>query len=239
MQLSQLLVADPLTMSWHSKRSLLQLHLLFLGLFIEPHRRNLLDLGMYRLGNTRINSEDLDKLRKIEEQCVSAARQSARVASLLQIDNLIRSRCWVSMYVIPNMIIFTSSNDIGFRFTSFNGCAVLLFSASQKLLEHGGEEIGYDLSYASSHLNVLSLCSHDNAIARQLYIPLQIVFNDIREVMVSPVYRKIRDMHIVIKDEALVPPSYYDEVEGAKEVSRIILDLTRRINNVLRERLEF
>ena len=97
MQLSRLSLADPLTMNWHTKRSLLQLHILFLGLFIEPYRDCLVDLGGFRLSNTPIESEDLEALKAVEEQCVLAARQSARVASLLQLDNLIRSHCWVSV----------------------------------------------------------------------------------------------------------------------------------------------
>lgn len=99
MQLSRLSLSDPLTMSWHEKRSLLQLHLLFLGLFVKPYRGCLVDLGRFRLSNTPIETEELEALKAIEEQCVLAARQSARVASLLQLDNLIQSHCWVSVYV--------------------------------------------------------------------------------------------------------------------------------------------
>jgi hypothetical protein len=95
------------------------------------------------------------------------------------------------------------------------------------------------LSYASSHLNVLSFCSYDNPVARKLYITLQIIFNDIREVGASPIYRRMRDLNIVVKDEAHVPPSHYDAVEGAEEVSRAIVDLTRRIMGVLQESLSF
>jgi hypothetical protein len=128
---------------------------------------------------------------------------------------------------------------MGVRYTSFTGCAILLFSASQKLLELLGEETGQDLAYASSHLNVLSLCSYDNPSARRLYIPLQIIYNDIREVIVLPVYHKMRELHIIVKDAAHLPPSHYDRVEGAEEVSKTILDLTRRITDTLRERLNF
>ena len=101
MQLSQLSLADPFAMNWYSKRSLLQLHILFLGLLIEPYRKGLVNLGRHRLNNNvaPIALEDLEAWKTVEEQCILAARQSARVASLLQTDNLIRSRCWVSMYV--------------------------------------------------------------------------------------------------------------------------------------------
>jgi hypothetical protein len=99
MQLSQLSIANPFTTTGHAKRSLLQLHILFLGLFIEPYRVCLVDIGKYRLDDPSREPDNLKDMEDIEEQCVSAARQSARVASLLQIDDLIRSHCWVSVYV--------------------------------------------------------------------------------------------------------------------------------------------
>jgi hypothetical protein len=110
MQLSRLSLADPLTIDWHSKRSLLQFHILFLGLFIEPYRKCLLDLAAFRLSSTSIRAEDLEALKTVEEQCVLAARQCARVVSLLQIDDSIRSHCWVSVYVNSNTNCFTSSD---------------------------------------------------------------------------------------------------------------------------------
>jgi hypothetical protein len=100
MQLSRLSLADPLNMNWSTKRSLLQLHILFLGLLVEPFRDYLIDIARFRLDEVAsTDSKDVDSLIRIEEQCVLAARQSARVTSLLQVDNLIRSHCWVSMYV--------------------------------------------------------------------------------------------------------------------------------------------
>ncbi|KAF2446652.1 hypothetical protein P171DRAFT_472109 [Karstenula rhodostoma CBS 690.94] len=208
MQLSRLSLADPFATSGPTKRSLLQLHILFLGLFIEPYRDCLVDLGRFRLDNPPIGSEDLEALKSVEKQCVLAARQSARVASLLQIDNLIRSHCWVSVY------------------TSFTGCAILLFSASQKLLELHAEAVGEELS-----------C--DNATARKLYTPLQIIFNDIREVMVSPVYREMREMHTVVRNVALMPLSQDDAIEGVGEVCRTISDTTRRVMDILQQGLNW
>ncbi|KAI0573665.1 hypothetical protein Alg130_09998 [Pyrenophora tritici-repentis] len=196
MQLSRLSLARPFTTDLATKRSLLQSHILFLGTFVEPYRKYLVDLGNFRLSNTLVEPDDLEDLKHLEEQCVLAARQSARVASLLQMDNLVRAHCWVSIY------------------TSFTSCAILLFSASQKLLGLYSEEIGQDLSYASSHLNLISLCSYDNSIARTLYTQLQIDFNEIREVAVSPVYREMRNTRIFVKDPMLVPRSHYDPILG-------------------------
>jgi hypothetical protein len=95
MQLSHISLSNPLTLDWHTKRSVLQLHILFLGLFIEPYRRCLIDLGKFRLGDKPKGKLDLEALISVEEQCVSAARQSARVASLVQFDNLVRAQCWI------------------------------------------------------------------------------------------------------------------------------------------------
>lgn len=112
MQLSRLSLADPLTMNWNTKRALLQLHILFLGLFIEPYRTCLVDLGKFRLHDTSIEPQDLEPMKNVEEQCILAARQAARVVSLLQVDNLIRSHCWVTMYVNHISNQYTSSNAI-------------------------------------------------------------------------------------------------------------------------------
>jgi len=101
MQLSQLNLGSPFTMSLTMKRSLLRIHILFLGVFIEPYRKCLVDLGNFRLGNASVEFDNLEDLEHLEEQCVLAARQSARVASLLQIDNLVRAYCWISMCVSP------------------------------------------------------------------------------------------------------------------------------------------
>jgi hypothetical protein len=241
MQLSRLSLADPFTMNWHTKRSLLQLHILFLGLFIEPYLTCLVDIGKSRLGDIPLDSEILETMKLVEEQCVLAARQSARVASLLQIDDLIRAHCWVSVYVNHSSGDCSTSSNAGIddRYTSFTGCLILLYSASQKLLLLPGEEIGQDLLYASSHLNVLSLCSYNSGTAKKLYTTLQIIFNDIREVVVSPVYRAMRELHPVLKDVALGPVSLDDAIEGAGEVSKTISDLTRRVISVLQESLSF
>jgi hypothetical protein len=99
MQLSRLHLEDSRTINWYTKRSLLQLHMLFLGLFNEPYRAWLVELGQSRLADSSSETEDFEMMKNIERQCISAARQCARVMSLLQVDNLIRSHCWVALYV--------------------------------------------------------------------------------------------------------------------------------------------
>ncbi|KAI4940868.1 hypothetical protein J4E91_011125 [Alternaria rosae] len=54
-------------------------------------------------------------------------------------------------------------------------------------------------------------------MARQLYVKLQIIFNDIREIAASPIYRTMCEMRIVVEDVALVPSSHYQAVVGAEE----------------------
>jgi hypothetical protein len=105
MQLSRLHLEDSRTITWNTKRSLLQLHMLFLGLFNEPYRTWLVELGKSRLQGSSSDSEDHEVMRNIEKQCVSAAQQCGRVMSLLQVDNLIRSHCWVALYVNQTMPI--------------------------------------------------------------------------------------------------------------------------------------
>jgi hypothetical protein len=126
------------------------------------------------------------------------------------------------------------------RYTSYTGCGILLYSASQKLLQLLGEEVGQDMLYASSHLNALSFCSYTNDIARKLYLQLQVVFNEIREVVVSPGYHAIRELHSAANDDVeQAPLLQYAGVDGAEEVVNPVLDLTRRITDILQENLSF
>ena len=82
MQLSQLSLANPLAMNWHSKRSLLQLHTLFLGLLIEPYRYGLINLGRYRLNNNGATMalHDLEALENVEKEKVEAVERKEREA---------------------------------------------------------------------------------------------------------------------------------------------------------------
>jgi hypothetical protein len=74
-------------------------------------------------------------------------------------------------------------------------------------------------------------------MARKLYIRLQIIFNDIKEIVVLPVYRTMREMHVVVQDVALMPLSHYYAIKGADEVSKTILDITRSSIDLLQERI--
>jgi hypothetical protein len=235
MQLSRLSIADPYDLDWHSKRSLLQLHIIFLGLFIEPYRDGLVDLARSRLGDATLNPEDFEALHHLEEQCILAARQSARVTSLLQINDLIRSHCWVAMYVCSKRSIQQLTQGHGCSYTSFTGCATLIFAASQKLLQLFGEEAGQDLSYAALHLSALSYCSFDNTMAKKLHSQLLIMFNDIREVIMSPVYRAMLGRGITIEGRAVGSFSHYNTAEGAEEMSRAILEISRNSMALLQD----
>jgi hypothetical protein len=70
---------------------------------------------------------------------------------------------------------------------------------------------------------------------RKLFGQLQIIFNDIREITVSSVYRELREKNVVIQDRALGPHFDYDATEGTEEVSQAILGVTRSCMDMLRE----
>jgi hypothetical protein len=95
MQLSRLNLADPLAQTGHTKRVLLQLHTLFLGLFVEPFRTRLVEIGNIRLGKIPASQQDRQIMEQIEGQCIQAARQLSRIVGLLQVNQLVRSQCWV------------------------------------------------------------------------------------------------------------------------------------------------
>ena len=70
-----------------------------------------------------------------------------------------------------------------------------------------------------------------------LYIRLHIIYNDIREAMVSSGYREMRESRLAIKSMALVPSSHQDSVEGVVNVSTTLSGLTERIIGILQESL--
>jgi hypothetical protein len=63
------------------------------------------------------------------------------------------------------------------------------------------------------------------------------MFNDIRETAFSPAYQTIQKSLPDNRNLALVPASYYDAIEGAREVRENILGLVNCIIGVLQERV--
>jgi hypothetical protein len=103
MHLNQLNGHKSANFPYHMKRSLLQMHFLFLVQLIEPRRDLLISLAESRLqrpGQHFGNEDDIED----ERQCISAAQQGARTVSILQFDNMIRPRCWVCVYVVSRRV---------------------------------------------------------------------------------------------------------------------------------------
>jgi hypothetical protein len=127
----------------------------------------------------------------------------------------------------------------GQRYTSFTGCAVLLYSATQKLLMLNATETSHDLLYASSHLNLLSLCSFNSSTGRELYSMMQVVFNDIRDILVSPAFDKVSKTFSNISRRTGHIQFNTQPEEGFQETMMHIRDLARRVLNILQQRLDF
>jgi hypothetical protein len=70
-----------------------------------------------------------------------------------------------------------------------------------------------------------------------LYTKLHIIYDDIREAVVSPVYRRMRESRLAVKNVALVPSSHYDSVAGAMNANSTLLGLTERVVRILQESL--
>lgn len=62
---------------------------------MEPYRKCTFVLSQFGLGDILLSAEDLEALTSVEDLCVLAARQSSRVASLVQFDNLVQPRSWI------------------------------------------------------------------------------------------------------------------------------------------------
>ncbi|CAI6237711.1 unnamed protein product [Periconia digitata] len=187
MQLSHICLDDPTVSDFQTKHMLLQFHILFLSLVIEPYRKCMRVLGKVRMGNIPIGTADLEALTSVEDYCVVSARQSARVASLVQFDNLVHAHSWTLLYAC------------------YVGCIILLHSAMQMLLQGNRDAVGLELAHASSHLGILSVCSYKNEVARRMYGRLQVIFNDAKDLLALPT--NIDYMQVTTWDETIASPN--------------------------------
>jgi hypothetical protein len=72
-------------------------------------------------------------------------------------------------------------------------------------------------------------------MAKKLHSQLLIMFNDIREVIMSPVYRAMLERGVTTEDRAFGSFSQYDTAEGAEEISRAILEISRNSMAMLQD----
>jgi hypothetical protein len=108
------------------------------------------------------------------------------------------------------------------------------------MMTQNEEEVGHDLAYAASHLNLLSLCSYNSSTARSLYSTLQIIFSEIREIIVSPTFRNMRSsLKDVQKTPQNQPRQQSDFGAGFEDTNMRIRDVVERILTVLQQRLSF
>jgi hypothetical protein len=96
-----------------------------------------------------------------------------------------------------------------------------------------GEEVSHDLLYASSKLSALSRCSHDSQTSKTLYATLQVLFDEIRRIYTSPVYRVMRQKHVNLRDANLMFASQHLDDDGMAETSKDILDIAKRALDIL------
>jgi hypothetical protein len=96
-----------------------------------------------------------------------------------------------------------------------------------------GEEVSHDLLYASSKLSALSHYSHDSQTSKTLYATLQVLFDEIRRIYTSSVYRVMRQKHVNLCDANLILASQHLDDDGMAETSRDILDIAKRALDIL------
>jgi hypothetical protein len=103
-------------------------------------------------------------------------------------------------------------------------------SAAQNLLSLALDDVGRDLAYASSYMDLLSFCSHHGSAAREYYRRLHPVFSSIRDLASSPVSDMMNEMQLSVgsqtANEGIV-------VDGSGETSASIQDVTRNVIGLL------
>jgi hypothetical protein len=66
---------------------------------------------------------------------------------------------------------------------------------------------------------------------------LQLIYNDVREIVLSPTYRSMRDLNLVAHNVSQVADSYFDAIPGSRQTSTDIRDVAMRAILVLQDKL--
>lgn len=126
------------------------------------------------------------------------------------------------------------------RYTSYVGCVILLYSASQRLLEFNRADVGLELAYASAHIGILAVCGYENAMAKRMYTSLQILFNDVRDVLASPDYKDSSHRYgSALRSPMNLPLSQGQTMQSPETLRTNIIDITRRVMDILESSITF
>ena len=126
------------------------------------------------------------------------------------------------------------------RYTSYVGGTVLLYSASQRLLQGTREDVGLELAYASAHIGVLSVCSYETSIAKRMYTSLQILFNDVRDVLATPDHSAPGPARGVAQYPNTTSPLSQRQTSARPEnIRRDVIDIARRVVDILESKINF
>ncbi|KAF2841802.1 hypothetical protein M501DRAFT_1013192 [Patellaria atrata CBS 101060] len=163
MQLSRQTSAGGSGFSAHDDRSILFVHLLYLGAVVLLYR-NLIVVrpqdgveGFENIDGINEYSESLkshlsdEDVQRYSGLCMLAAQQMGRILSLLNIGGAMSRSCWIIIYC------------------AFSASVILLAFVTQKLLRFEFDHIDENLLYTQCCLNMLHACKSEDRVAVRYY----------------------------------------------------------------------
>lgn len=88
---------------------------------------------------------------------------------------------------------------------------------------------------------MLSVCSYENSVAKKMYTSLQILFNDVRDVLATPDYSLQGHGRAgsLPTPNVVLPMGQGQLVVGPEDVRRNVIDIARRVVDVLENKISF
>ncbi|KAF2683047.1 hypothetical protein K458DRAFT_49822 [Lentithecium fluviatile CBS 122367] len=166
LQITTLTSDNPPNLTLYQRRAILMVHIMYLGALILLYRQLLVAAAETQLTDGVAMAITLppDDAQIYRNECAMAGQQIARILQLISFDGTLTKRCWIIIY------------------WAFTASIVLLFSATNKLMEGQPDGVEQDLSYGKSCLDILEACRSFEPIAARYLDTLWPLYDSLREI---------------------------------------------------------
>jgi hypothetical protein len=178
-------------------RSLLLVHLLYLGAVTLLHRRLLVHVAEMRLLGSGLVPLT-DEIKGYHDYCLLTSQQAARVAKIIMEDGTLPKQCWVAVY------------------QTFSASCILLFFIAQKLLHRNHDRLDDDFAYADNCIELLEWCSSIETLAARYISIVRPLFDQLKTLYVQGSVMLVSPGSPTLVREDVLPL--------AKQVNRVLID---------------
>ena len=177
------------------RRSLLLVHLLYLGAVTLMHRRLLVYVAEGRLPGNQ-NVVITEEIKGYHDYCLLTAQQAAGVAKVILDDGTLPKQCWVAVY------------------QAFGSSSILLFFIAQKLLHRNHDRLDDDFIYAEHCIQLLEWCSTVETLAARYVGIVRPIFDGLKTLYIQG----------SVRTPGSPTPVREDVLPLAKQMNRILID---------------